>query len=56
MKSSEAKESPIFWRQKMLWTADLRAVVAEMYNSFGQVVSCMVDWRREEKKPMKQRR
>lgn len=40
----------------MLWTADLRAVVAEMYNSFGQVVSCMVDWRREEKKPMKQRR
>lgn len=31
-------------------------MVVEMYNSFGQVVGCMVDQRREEKKLMKERR
>lgn len=40
----------------MLWTAGLREMVVEMYNSFGQVVGCMVDQRREEKKLMKERR
>lgn len=34
-----------------MWTAGLlRAMIAEMYNSLGQVMSYMVDLAREEKK------